>query len=701
MNSASTAPTASTRRAKYGFNVAIAAGVAVAIVVIVNALAYRFYHRVDLTETRRYSLSPQTRQVLDRLDSDVRLVTLLRGSNPYITQTRDLVSDYARLSGRLSAEHLVADQEIARVDAFYAELIERFDSELAPVREALDRAREALRELAEQSVQMRGPLSALFENPALQDGELKQFAESVAQAVARIDRDVQSIVEDFDERLDAPLPAYPRMLEESREALRQYDERLLTIAIEEFDRALARDLSAELTEQLKSVRGMLARTRESVRSALSALESASEAEAYATVRSRLSQTSNAVVVMGQEQVEVLGVEQMFRVEASSEGPAGQASSSGASSRQNVQFLGEEMLTGSLVKLQMDQMPLVVFMTASRQPVLGPRGAYTQVAERLEKLGFEVAAWNPLGTPGPMGRPQPPGEPPEPAPQQEAVWVVLPRGEPPNPMNPQSQQGPQRIAEHLKNRLDKGDSAFAMASALPGVFFGPVDPVVQLLRTWGLDIQTDRIILREAGAGTREPRAASDMIVRDWPEDSPITRALAGLEAIFLQTSPIRFPELEPDSPVRAQPLFSVTGERLWTEAQVEEFPDIPYNPETAAEAFPIAARAVNDQTGSRLIAIADPIWASDRITRLGVLGPGTASVFGARFPGNSELFVNAVYWLSKLDELIAASPRTQDIPRVQAMDRSELLGLRWALLIGIPTLIVVTGLSVWAVRRRS
>jgi hypothetical protein len=72
----------------------------------------------------------------------------------------------------------------------------------------------------------------------------------------------------------------------------------------------------------------------------------------------------------------------------------------------------------------------------------------------------------------------------------------------------------------------------------------------------------------------------------------------------------------------------------------------------------------------------------------------------ARFPGNGELFTNSVFWLAKMDKMIALSPSAMDTPRIQPMSTAMLNFWRvGVLLIGLPLLALVSGLLVWLARR--
>src|SRR5690606_7709800 len=109
-----------------------------------------------------------------------------------------------------------------------------------------------------------------------------------------------------------------------------------------------------------------------------------------------------------------------------------------------------------------------------------------------------------------------------------------------------------------------------------------------------------------------------------------------------------------------------------------------------------AVAAERDDTEARLVVVADPIWAYDDITTISRSGRrGTQVDFeGALYPGNSELFVNSVYWLAGLDEMIAASPRTQDIRRIMPISETTRRTTNWLLVLGMPVFVGLTGVGV-------
>ena len=72
----------------------------------------------------------------------------------------------------------------------------------------------------------------------------------------------------------------------------------------------------------------------------------------------------------------------------------------------------------------------------------------------------------------------------------------------------------------------------------------------------------------------------------------------------------------------------------------------------------------------------------------------------SRFPGNGELFTNSIFWLAKMEKMIALSPSALDTPRIRPMAPGMLAFWRiGVLLIGLPGLALVAGFAVWRSRR--
>jgi ABC-type uncharacterized transport system involved in gliding motility auxiliary subunit len=87
------------RNTRYGVNTAVTILLVLGIVGFVEAISARHNARLDLTENRRNSLSPQTIQLLKALKTDVNAVGFFRTDQPGKRVAEDLFKQYARHAG--------------------------------------------------------------------------------------------------------------------------------------------------------------------------------------------------------------------------------------------------------------------------------------------------------------------------------------------------------------------------------------------------------------------------------------------------------------------------------------------------------------------------------------------------------------------------------------------------------------------------
>lgn len=690
-----TGETQGTRRFKYGANVVVATVVALLLVVLINAIGYKRLYRVrfDMTSTRAWSLSPQTRAVLGGLNHDYRVVMLLSRSAEYppevqdmINRARDLVGEYSHLSSRLTVEEIDPKNE-GRLTQFYGLLLNRYESQLAPQKRSVDAGRQALdhvrREMNEQLVLVQ----AILDDPQLQDEQLKAFIGQVAQAFARIESQQETVRERLKKAMESPLPDYAGALDTLNTVLLSYDQDVFAVVAQRFAAAAEQPSAPDsVKEKLLRAVGLIKQARGHLSEALEQVKNAPQNDDYAKLRNQIGVETIVVLGPPEKAPRVVGLVEMFKL------PNANQRRSGEDAQTEPTFLGEEKITGALVAMELDHQPLVVFVSSGRQPAIGMNGQFEQVAQRLRNMNFQVEQWQVGMRPGPMGQPMPGGPPPQPSPGQKVVWIVPPV-EPPNPMQPMpGGDDGQTIVNHLGERLGQGDAMLVMLGVSQMAMFGMPDALAEFVQPWGVTPQLDRLILKQTIDANRRTSATSTHFVTQWPEGSAITRAIAGAQGVFASASPLVIGQGE-----KIVPLASIRGEGLWAERNLQnETPRL--NPETAAESFTVAAAIEREQ--NRFIVVSDPMWASDQITTYGALGPGTAELFGARFPANAELFVNSVFWLAHLDELIAATSRTQDVRRVGPIERSSLVALQWSLLLGLPVVVAAAGAGVWMVRRK-
>ncbi len=106
----------------------LGAGIALvaALLVIVNYFGWKYYERVDMTETRLYSLSDKTLNVLRDLDRDVEVIAFMDPGDELAEPTQEILTRYEAASPRISlrvvdpvknlaeAQSLVETYEISR-----------------------------------------------------------------------------------------------------------------------------------------------------------------------------------------------------------------------------------------------------------------------------------------------------------------------------------------------------------------------------------------------------------------------------------------------------------------------------------------------------------------------------------------------------------------------------------------------------------
>jgi ABC-type uncharacterized transport system involved in gliding motility auxiliary subunit len=87
------------RSTRYGLNTAITILLVLGVIGFVEAISARHNARLDLTENRRNSLSPQTIQLLKGLTTDVNAVAFYRTDQPGKRVAEDLFKQYTRYAG--------------------------------------------------------------------------------------------------------------------------------------------------------------------------------------------------------------------------------------------------------------------------------------------------------------------------------------------------------------------------------------------------------------------------------------------------------------------------------------------------------------------------------------------------------------------------------------------------------------------------
>jgi hypothetical protein len=235
----------------------------------------------------------------------------------------------------------------------------------------------------------------------------------------------------------------------------------------------------------------------------------------------------------------------------------------------------------------------------------------------------------------------------------------------------------------------------------------------VLKDWGVAARPNVVAVHEP---VRVPGAAADdfieqarrqppiFVINEYGPPHPITSTLQALDGALVPMLPIDLAAKPPDCevtrllPVPEQP-------QSWGETDITSVTkrnSAPtFDPKTDVPGPLYAGAAVQKKDKGRLVVIGCSAFPNNFLLTMPdqkVYEKTGREV--ARFPGNGELFTNSIFWLAKMEKMIALSPSALDTPRIQPMSNGMLAFWRiGVLLVGLPLLALVSGLLVWQARR--
>ncbi|MEM9915638.1 MAG: hypothetical protein AAF911_11805, partial [Planctomycetota bacterium] len=599
------------------------------------------------------------------------VTAILRVDDKNGQDVADLLDEYAEASNRLDIELIHPDRDLPRLEAFYRQLEDRFADDTAPLEAAVAVGLETLGGVAENVAAMKREIDQIIADESLTDDQLRREFQLLANRLGEVESAYANARQTLTQALGEPMPPWSNARADLINALRQVDGEVLTPFAREFARR-AKDRSVPLggRDALLRLDAAIDTTRQPLGETIQTLTNPPTPTRYDRLLVSL-RGGEVVVILGPERERVVPVAEMFTPPTGDTPP---------------QFIGEDRLTGTLVAMQIDQPPLIVFVRDTPVSVAHPRGGFAHVASRLAAADLPVTEWA-VGGGGP-GDPEQNtiAPPPEPAAGQRAVWIV-----PTLSLERTTQTDRELVADVLEKRLAAGDGVLLCFSYDAEALFRPSDPVMELAGAWGIKPRTHELLLYEGLGPDGRTSSQAAWLVREWPNDSPLGGALAGREVQLVAPTPIGF---EPRPKVTTQPLITLNQSRVWAATGLttaEEIAASGFNEDAAVQQPVVAAvaEAVGEDDSDaqgRMMVFTERHWLSDQQA-------------GRRL-GNSELFMSCVYWLAGLDEAIAATPRSQDIRRVAALSDGRQMTYRLVLLAGLPGLTLLAGTAVWFMRRR-
>jgi hypothetical protein len=714
------AETQKQRWVKYGANVLLTCVIVVVLVVVLLYIFQKYKVRKDTTVAGSYSLKPQTVQLVRDSKQKIKLVGIFsrnerrqserKGEDENdlsavrYQQVADLLQEYEQKSGgRITATMIDHITEPGKVEGLFQEVQNKYGNDVQRYKEVMDAYPKTVAEIKKVA---KEEIEALRKLPQIEDRKVQQAIEDVIYTVGLFPVQLDSLEKQVKNTLELKTPDYKGAGDAIKKSMQELSE-MADAVVKQFTAAKddAKTPKA-IQEYMASSTPRFESLKKSADDLLKKTESLGELKQLDDLRQN---KSNSIVVMGESDMKVLPLASVFKEE--------DARAMGGDGKVRERFAGEQQVSTALYTLGNKTKRKLAFVRSGGPPltqrIMNYVGPYVTVADRLRDLDFEILekdvsgqwAMQAMQLQMQMGMPMPP----EPQDEQlkDALWVVVSSQQDPRTMmNPQAGQIGPKVADHLRN----GGSALLM-------FEPQGDNFDAALKEWGIEAKTNYAIVHEKISGSG---AQGNDMVSAWHREQPVfilnqygDHMLAGplrsLDGFFYFMVPISTSSASAKGVKTTNLLPIPQTPRPWGERDVNtvmEGKDVDFTPkkgDTDDDLPPplFAGAAAEKEGGARLVVLGSRYFADNRWVRAAdpeILR--TQDRIVPRFPGNGELFVNSIYWLAKMETMIAISPAALEVPRVNPQMSNASTTVWQVLLIGLlPAMVLGAGSMVYLKRR--
>ena len=98
------------RSAIYGTNTVVLTFLFLGVLVFINLMAHRHKHRFDVTETKAFTLAPQTKKIVTNLPREVKMTAFFQNQSPDKIKFKDLIDGYVELSDKIEVDYIDPDK---------------------------------------------------------------------------------------------------------------------------------------------------------------------------------------------------------------------------------------------------------------------------------------------------------------------------------------------------------------------------------------------------------------------------------------------------------------------------------------------------------------------------------------------------------------------------------------------------------------
>ncbi len=711
-----TAPTlskpAAIRRMRYAIQAIALLFAATAVCAFVAILGDRFPHRLDATATREHHLSARTTELLNSLQGPYEMVVAANFSmldQASARRTQDVLDNFARTTPniRTTIIDVSSSRGLADLDALLARLVERFKPEMekqqkgvaaamtlaGPLNDSLNALSKDL--LAAKDTVLEGdPSAAQLQRFYTDSAAVCRIAGEdliKAQGVAREDvaktvgRTAVPATEDaigaLRKALSDTMAQISHMGENLDAVSKNADEKIVALATRERTKAPAANatlLRRELGEALAALDDL---PRTPISSVLRVLE-----------------RTSAAIVIGPPGAAGTGRPGVTSVELSSIYPPKSPEGSGTL-QVDLRAKTEELLAGAVSSLSRSDSPIVVFVHGKGVRMAPDYVPVISIVERMRLRGVDFAEWA-----AGIDNDPPALKSLDPQGKRPVVYIAI-------SMAPDTAEDGARFAKLVKGierLLADGKNVLLceVPSTLPSI--GQKDAMAEILTPLGVQVDSGRPLLKQA-SGPRGRIVTADLFTADPGTDHPIAKAINGLTLYLPWAMPVRI--AEGAKGVRPVVMFDNQGKTLWAESEFLSFLQTPAAQQQLLTNPPEPGSSRDDPAGPWPVVVTVERSAAGKAQRVVVVGcnkwmagdvmAAESEVQGRRVPtyaGNIELMDASVYWLAGQDNMISASPESQQVPLIPPLSEAQLNALRWGLIGVLPALILLLG-AAWRLLR--
>jgi len=709
---------------KYGGNVAL---VIVVVILIAGLLIWCFQTRVlsarvDTTRAGMYSLKPQTVNIIKGNTQPIKIVSLYtpkkegtpgveeetdsrsEASADQVQAVSDLLEEYRRKGNKIEVEVIDPTVQQTKVDQLIDEVIRNSGAEVKKYKAVVDEYPKVYDQIAQIATeQSKAVQAALQKTDKIDDPELGQTLILTMATVQGLPPQLKRTKEGVEKKTQQKIPDY-------RGAVNSIDEGMGMLSglagkiIEDFTTAkdnpkVPADIKTYMTQSLASYQ-QLKKLADDFAKRIKDLGELKLEDLKQSLKAK-----NSILVMGESEWRILPFDRVWQ-----EPDAMNAMMSEGKPRKK--FAGEQQITSAILSLTSKTKKKVVFVRPGGPPLATPGipgfqrgGPLSMMAERLRDYNFDVQEKDLSGMWAMQAQMQRQFAPPEPTDEEikDAIWIVLAMPSAPNQMG----MPPQSIAPRLGAHLKAGGSAIVLT--MPNG-----DALADALGDWGVSVHTDLVAVHEA---IKSSAQATDMIedavrrqtffvLREYG-DHMLTQPLRSLDSLLFPITPI---ETTPRAGYKTTRILPVPQTlKIWGESNIdaaENGDEVKYDPPKGAArggdmSGPIYGGAVVEKEGGgRLVVVGCINFIANQL--IGFPDPNMArqGIFVSRFPGNSELMMNSIFWLAHMEPMISISPTAMEVSRIKEINKGALEFWRvGVLLVLLPALVIVAGVVMFVKRR--